>query len=291
MIDETPVTAIIKDLKRIETRNLLFKQGTFKVYIAGARFIPNVLREISRLREITFREVGEGTNHSFDADEFDLHYKHLFIWDEEKQKIVGAYRVGLGDVLYRRYRKNGFYLNDLFKIHSNFSPILQSSMEMGRSFIRKEYQRKPLSLLLLWKGVNEFLRKVNYQYKYLIGPVSISNSFSDLSKDLLVEYITKNHFDAELATMVKPRKRFKYQHKGEGKELRKMKIDDLNLLDGLIGDIEKNRSKVPVLLKKYLKQNAKIIAFNIDPKFNNSLDGFLVMNLDEVPRDTFDLVN
>ncbi len=290
IIEETPLDLILQDIKRAKEKDLLFKQENFCVFMSGAKHIPHVLREISRLREITFREVGEGTNKSFDSDEYDIHYKHLFIWDDEAQKIVGAYRIGLGDVLYRRYKKNGFYLNELFKISKDFTPILRNALELGRSFITLEYQRKPLSLVLLWKGVNEFLRKENYRYKFLIGPVSISNSFSNLSKDLLVDFITKHHFDNELAQYVSPRKRYKFQYEGEAKELRNMGTDDIKVLDGMIADIETSHMKIPVLLKKYLKQNAKIIAFNVDPKFNNSLDGFLVMNVEEVPEDTFEMV-
>ncbi|MCU0423694.1 MAG: lysophospholipid acyltransferase family protein [Bacteroidia bacterium] len=290
IISETPTHLILEDVNRIDKRDLLFTHDTWKIYLSSAKFIPNVLREISRLREITFREVGEGTNHSSDTDEYDLHYKHLFIWDSENQKIVGSYRIGLGDVLFRKYKKQGFYLNELFRIGKEFNPILKQSLELGRSFVAKDYQRKPYSLMLLWKGVNEFLRKENYRYKYLIGPVSISNSFSALSKDLLVDFITKHHFDNKLAQYVKPRKRYKYQYKGEGELLKQMQVDDIKVLDNMIAEIEKSQNKIPVLLKKYLKQNAKIIAFNVDPAFNNALDGFLVMNLSEVPDDTFDMV-
>lgn len=215
IIDETPLELILQDIKRAKERDLICKQDHFCVFMSGAKHIPNVLREISRLREITFRAVGEGTNKSFDSDEYDIHYKHLFIWDDEAQKIVGAYRIGLGDVLYRRYKKKGFYLNELFKISKDFTPILKNSLELGRSFITLEYQRKPLSLMLLWKGVNEFLKKENYKYKFLIGPVSISNSFSNLSKDLLVAFITKHHFDNELAQYVEPRKRYHFTSTGE----------------------------------------------------------------------------
>lgn len=290
IIDETPLDAILMDVERAKHRDLICEQDHYKVFLSGAKHIPNVLREISRLREITFRAVGEGTNKSFDSDEYDIHYKHLFIWDDEANKIVGAYRIGLGDVLYRRYKKKGFYLNELFKISNDFTPILKNCLELGRSFITLEYQRKPLSLVLLWKGVNEFLRKENYRYKYLIGPVSISNSFSNLSKDLLVDFITKHHFDNELAKYITPRKRYDFTYEGEAKELRNMEMGDIKVLDGLIADIETSHQKIPVLLKKYLKQNAKIISFNVDPKFNNSLDGFLVMNVEEVPNDTFEMV-
>jgi putative hemolysin len=242
------------------------------------------------LREITFREVGEGTNQSCDTDEYDLNYKHLFIWDETHKKIVGAYRIGLGDVLHRRYKKKGFYLNELFKIHKDFNPVLKNSLELGRSFITKEYQRKPYSLMLLWKGVLSFLKLHPNRYKYLIGPVSISNSFTSLSKDLLVDFIMKNHFNETLAVHVKPRKKYKYQHKGEGAALKDMSKNDIKALDNMIADIELANTKIPILLKKYLKQNAKIIAFNIDPKFNNSLDGFLVMEVSDIPEDTFEMV-
>jgi putative hemolysin len=290
IIDETPASLIEQDIAQLFEKNLLHSQDGFKVYIAAARYIPSVVREISRLREITFRAVGEGTNQSCDTDEYDLTYKHLFIWDETSKKIVGAYRIGLGDVLYRRYKKKGFYLNELFKLHKDFNPILKNSLELGRSFITKEYQRKPFSLMLLWKGVLAFLQQHQGRYKYLIGPVSISNSFSTLSKDLLVDFIRKNHFDNNLAEFVKPRKKYRFQHKGEGSALKDMSKNDIKVLDNMISDIEVDQTKIPVLLKKYLKQNAKIIAFNIDPKFNNSLDGFLVMEVSDIPEETFEMV-
>jgi putative hemolysin len=290
IIDPVSTELLALDIKRIEPKDLLFEQGEYKLFISGAKQIPNILREISRLRELTFRAVGEGTNKSFDSDEYDIHYKHLFIWDAKAQCVVGAYRIGLGDVLYRRYKKKGFYLNDLFKISKDFTPILKSSLELGRSFIREEYQRKPLCLMLLWKGVNEFIKSQPNRYKHLIGPVSISNTFSDLSKDLLVDFIRKHHFDKELAKMVEPRKRYIFKHKGEAKELRNHTGEDVKVLDTMISEIETSGQKVPVLLKKYLKQNARIIAFNVDPKFNNSLDGFLVMNLEEIPDETFEMV-
>jgi putative hemolysin len=291
IIEDTPIAHLLDDLNYIKEKGLLFMQDQFGVYISSARFIPSILREISRQREITFRAVGEGTNLSCDTDEFDLHYKHLFIWDHKANKLVGAYRIGLGDVLYRRYKKKGFYLHQLFKIKKDFAPILKNSLELGRSFIVIEYQKKPLSLMLLWKGVNMLLKQEKYKYKYLIGPVSISNSFTGLSKDLLVDFIMKNHFDNNLAKMVKPRKKYVYQYKGEAKALKDMSAGDIKVLDSMIADIETSHAKIPVLLKKYLKQNAKIIAFNIDPKFNNALDGFLVMDLQNVPQDTFEMVS
>jgi putative hemolysin len=160
------------------------------------------------LREITFREVGEGTNKATDLDEYDIYYHHLFIWDTEAKMIVGAYRIGLGDEIFYGVGKKGFYINELFKLKEQFTPVLKKSLELGRSWIRKEYQTKPLPLFLLWKGILKFVID-NPRYRYLIGPVSISNSFSQFSKSLIVDYINRNHFDHEMAQYVKPRKKFK----------------------------------------------------------------------------------
>jgi putative hemolysin len=290
IIEPTDEALLLSDINNLFPENRLVQQGNLSVYFSGAKHIPHILREISRLREITFREIGEGTNQSCDTDEFDVHYKHLFIWDHQENKLVGAYRIGKGDVLYKRYKKKGFYLNELFKLSSEFTPILKNSLELGRSFIVKEYQKSPHSLLLLWKGISEFIKLQEGKYEYLIGPVSISNRFSKLSKDLLVDFIRKNHFDESLSKLVTPRKRYTYQYKGEAKELKNIVHNDIKLIDGLIADIESSQLKVPVLLKKYLKQNAKIIAFNIDPKFNQSLDGFLVMKIKSIPTDTLEMV-
>ncbi|MES2656785.1 MAG: GNAT family N-acyltransferase [Bacteroidota bacterium] len=290
IIDAIDQSDLLSDIKNVAD-DCVYKHDNFEVYISNAYSIPNVLKEITRLREITFRAVGEGTNRSFDTDEFDLYYKHLFIWDTQANALVGSYRLGLGDDLFKQFGKKGFYLSNLFKLKKTFNPILKQSIELGRSFIVQEYQRKPLSLMLLWKGINEFLKQNKGRYNYMIGPVSISNQFSNLSKDLLVAYIRHNHFDKQMSKMVKPRKKFKYQYKSEDKNLLLSKhIDDIKLLDNFIGDIEQNQLKIPVLVKKYLKLNAKIIAFNIDPKFNNSLDGLLILNINEIPDEAFDMV-
>ena len=278
------------DIERIKSKGFLCEQGHLKVYVSGAKFIPNILMEIARLREITFRQVGEGTNLSCDKDEFDIHYRHLFIWDEKEKRIAGAYRLGMGNILYRRYKKKGFYLNTLFKMKVELADLLKDSIELGRSFVVKEYQKKPFTLMLLWKGIIELVKRESYPFKYLIGPVSISNHFNSLSKDLLVDYIQKNHFNRDLAKLVEPRHKYKFKHKGEGAELRLHGSNSMLELDQLIEDIEVDKKKIPVLLKKYIKQHAQIIAFNVDPKFNHALDGFLVMEINNIPEDTFEMI-
>lgn len=260
----------------------VWSEKNYEVYISPSPNIPNILKEIGRLREITFREVGEGTNKKIDLDRYDIYYHQLFIWDKEAEMIVGAYRIGKGDDIFYSLGKKGFYVDELFKINSKFEPYLKKSLELGRSWIRKEYQQKPLPLFLLWKGIISFLAS-NPQFKYLIGPVSISNNFSNFSQSLIVNYITQNHFDQEMAQWVKPRKRFKADIPKVDTELLLDSKDSLKDLDNLISDIELSKMKMPVLLRQYIALNGKIICFNIDPKFSDSLDGFLVVDVENIP--------
>ncbi len=260
----------------------VWTEKSYEVYICPTSSIPNIIKEIGRLREITFRAVGEGTNKQTDLDEYDIYYNHLFIWDTDTKMIVGAYRIGNGDEIFYSRGKRGFYTAELFKIKEQFYPILRRSLELGRSWIRKEYQLKPLPLFLLWKGILKYLLE-NPHYRYLIGPVSISNSFTKFSKSLIVDYISTHYFDHDLAQYVKPRKAFKVDFSKIDKDLLLEPNDSLKDLDSLISEIETSHMKVPILLRQYLALNARIICFNIDPKFSDSLDGFLVVDMEKIP--------
>jgi len=268
----------------------LYENKEYQVFWATSGMIPNLLYEIGRLREITFREVGEGTGKNIDLDEFDLYYRHLFIWDKENKCLVGAYRLGMGKEILSRYGKRGFYLNSLFKLKKGFRPILEHSIELGRSFIVKKYQLKPLSLFMLWKGILYFILK-NPDYRYLIGPVTISGAFSNQSKFLMTSFIKHHFFDTQLACLVEPRKEYIPKivpSDADLEVLEKVTKKDIKKLDKIIAEIEIGNFRIPALLKKYLSQNARIIAFNVDPKFNDSLDGLLIMDLFNVPFDTIE---
>ncbi len=282
-----------KNLLIAEVANLggfrVWEEKNYQVYITPTVNIPNILREIGRLREITFREVGEGSNKKIDLDNYDIYYNHLFIWDKEAQMIVGAYRIGKGDEILNMMGKRGFYISELFKIKEPFYPILRQGIELGRSWVRKEYQLKPLPLFLLWKGILKYLLE-HPKYRYMIGPVSISNNFSKFSKSLMIDYITKNHFDYELAHYVKPKNKFKADLSPIDTDLLIENSGTLKDLDSLIGDIESSHMKIPVLLRQYLNLNAKIICFNIDPKFSDCLDGFLVVDTHKIPADILEKV-
>ena len=285
IVGETSVELLKKEIAGIPDK-LIMSEKNYDVYLSGSASIPNIVNEIGRLREITFREVGEGTNNKIDLDEYDVYYNHLFIWDREAEKLVGAYRVGKGDEIYYRYGSKGFYISNLFKIKSGFHPIMKAGLELGRSFIRKEYQQKALPLFLLWKGLLAFLIK-NPEYRYMFGPVSISNNFSKLSKHLIIEFINHNCFDEQLAKVVVPKKKFNVNLPEYDSQVLLKNKSTIKSLDSLISEIEKDHNKVPVLLRQYIQLNAKIIGFNVDPKFNDAIDGFLVLDIKNIPEDTF----
>ncbi len=288
IVAETEQNLLIKEVETLQDYKV-WEEKNYQVYISPTASIPYLLREIGRLREITFREVGEGTNKKIDLDNYDIYYHHLFIWDKELNRLVGAYRIGRGDEILDTMGRRGFYLSELFKIKEPFYPILRQGIELGRSWIRKEYQQKPLPLFLLWKGILKYLID-NPRYRYMFGPVSISNSFSKFSKSLIVDFITKNHFDYELAHYIRPKNKFKADLTAVDKDLLVESSETLKDLDSLIGDIESTHIKIPVLLRQYLNLNAKIICFNIDPKFSDCLDGFLLVDTHKIPAEILEKI-
>lgn len=285
-ISEPISSEILKqEFDSIRSEFELFSTKNYSVICAPTFRMPKIFTEIGRLRELTFRKVGEGTNKSTDIDQYDFYFHHLFIWDTEKDSIVGAYRIGKGKEILSIYGITGFYISSLFHIKNSFSPILSQSLELGRSFITEEYQKRPLSLFLLWKGIMVFLLK-NPEYRYLIGPVSISNDFSRFSKSLIVSFIRKYFSDEELSAHIEPRKAFivKADKVIDSGIFIDNAESDINKIEKIIMDIEPGY-RLPVLLKKYLEINGRIIAFNIDPAFNYCLDGLLILDLYRTPAD------
>lgn len=270
------------ELLSISDTNRIGQQGDFDIYLAKAKKIPLAIREIGRLREITFRKVGEGTNNQLDLDEYDLHYLHLFIYDREKRKIAGAYRLGDGKYIMETIGKKGFYIQSLFKINYKFKTYLEKSLELGRSFVVEEYQNQRLPLFLLWQGIIYYISNSPY-LKYIIGPVSISSTYSGISRSIIVAYIMKHQWDFNLAKFIKPKTAFKTDFENLDYEvLLEATGNSIKLLDDIIDDIDPTHSKVPVLLKKYFSKQAKIIGFNLDPEFNDALDGFMLTEIDKI---------
>jgi putative hemolysin len=288
IVDPVDPELILSDLIKLDEEYFLFSNGSFSVYCAPFSSIPNIIREIGRLREITFREVGEGTNKNIDLDPFDIYYHHLIIWDNINRRIAGAYRIGKGKDIFDQYGKKGFYTSSLFRIKKGFNQVLEKSFELGRSFIIKEYQRHPLALFILWKGILWYLMK-NPGYQYLIGPVSISNDFSRRSKSLIVQFMKENYFDSSFSIFIDPRNKFKIPNKmmNMNRSILENVDDSIKTLDLYINELQPSLS-IPVLMKKYLQMNGRIIGFNIDPEFSNCLDSLMLVNIADIPFELLD---
>lgn len=274
----------IEKLRQNDCRVLQSKN--YEVFLARPQDIPFILNEIGRQREITFRAVGEGTNKAIDLDKFDACYHHLFLWDDAEKTLVGAYRMGLGAEIFKKYGINGFYLQDLFRFEPELYDMMEKSIEMGRAYIIKEYQQKPMPLFLLWKGIVHTTLRYP-EHKFLIGGVSISNQFSNFSKALMIEFMKSHYWDPYVAQYVRPKKEFKVKLKDADKEFVFDETKaDLNKFDKLINELEPGSLRLPVLIKKYIKQNAKMVAFNVDPLFNHSVDGLMYIKISDLPEST-----
>ncbi len=286
IIDETPKEDLIKEIEVLkENDKMMFSNGNYEVFFATYDDIPSIMREIGRQRELTFRAVGEGSNLPFDLDEYDRHYHHLFLWDSAAQELVGAYRMALGVDVMKKHGIDGFYTASLFEFDQELQPFFRKVIEMGRAYIRQDYQQKPLPLFLLWRGIVHVCMR-NPEHKFLMGGVSISNKFSEFSKSMMIEFMRSHYYDSAVAQYVHPRNEFKVRLKDREKSLFLDDIEaDLNKLDKFIDDLEPEM-RMPVLIKKYIKQNAKVIAFNVDPSFNDAIDGLMYIRISDLPEST-----
>lgn len=257
--------ALHLEIERLPSRCLLESAGDLRVYLADASQIPYSLREIGRLRELTFRDAGEGTGHALDLDSFDRHYRHLFVWNAAKREIVGAYR------LHPAEATANLYTHTLFHFDERFLQAMGPAVELGRSFIRSEYQKGFTPLLLLWKGIGKFIA-ANPRYKTLFGPVSVSNQYQAISRDLMIGFLEQRESVGEWTGLVRPRRAPRTGHA-------EVCCNDLEELSEVISDIEPSRAGIPILLRQYLKLGGKLLGFSVDPEFSNALDGLIIVNL------------
>ena len=268
--------------------NLLSQSGDYTVYYATAKDIPFLIMELGIAKEETFRLVGEGTGMSMDLDTFDDYYIHLILWNHKDNQLAGAYRLGQSDKILKKYGKKGLYTSSLFKFSSKFFKKIGPSLELGRSFVRAEYQKSFTPLLLLWKGIGEYITR-NPKYSVLFGPVSISNEYTTLSQKLLMDFLLAHHANKKLRNNAKPRNKVKF------KKIQK-NISDISFLNNskfdevssVISELEADGKSAPILLKQYLKLGGSIVQFNRDPIFSNVLDALIVVDLKVTPSSSLE---
>jgi putative hemolysin len=282
--DQAPVAAPVAasllqaEIEALPAEQRLVESGHYQIQYAGAAQIPWCLQEIGRLREVTFRAVGEGTGKASDIDLFDAYYLHLFLWDRESRAIVGAYRMGLADEILTRYGERGLYTRSLFRYGPRLLQTLNPAIELGRSFVRGEYQRSFSPLLLLWRGISQFILR-SPQYAVLFGPVSISNSYAPISRQLMVEYLRAHNSEAKLARHVRPRRPFRAARAKISNEVEVADLKDIEHLSRVIARIEHDSKGIPILLKQYLKLGGRLLGFSADDQFSDALDGLIMVDL------------
>lgn len=279
---EPVATALIQaEVAQLPPENVLVTSRDTQVVFARAEQIPWTLREIGRLREIAFRAVGEGTGNSRDLDRYDNHYVHMFAWDSARGTIIGAYRLGHVDEILRKHGRSGLYTHSLFSYGAPLLRALGSALELGRSFIVPEHQRNFGALLLLWKGIAQYVAQ-HPRYRVLFGPVSVSAEYRPHSQALLVDYLKRTSFDRQLAQLIRPRRPFRRTHSLAALSGDLAVLGDLDGLSELMTKIEPDGKGVPVLLRQYLKLGAKVIGFNVDANFSDVVDGMIVVDLARV---------
>lgn len=280
-IDENKLEREILDLP---SSSLLLEQSDFSVYCVPSQSIPYLMQEIGRIREQSFRLVGEGSGLACDLDEYDLYYHQLFVWHKKNKEVVGAYRLGLVDELIAEHGLDGLYSRSLFHYDQAFIDTLDHSIELGRSVVAPKYQKNLYSLLMLWKGIASFA-SLNPKYTHLFGPVSISNDYSHVSRQLMAATLSIHHYDEQKATLVRPSTPLRTSGQVFWQTNLLSSLASVPLLSKVLARIEQGKG-LPVLLRQYLGMNGKLVCFNVDPAFNDALDGLIVVNLKQVPLKT-----
>ena len=253
----------------------LIENEELDVYCAPFSSLGAIMEQIAIAREVAFRSVGEGTGLSNDSDRFDPHYLHLFLWDKLKQRIAGAYRIGLVDEIVAKHGIKGLYSRSLYKYDDSFIRQLGAAIEMGRSFIHPDYQRRAVSLNLLWRGIGQILVQ-RPKYHTLFGSVSISREYSDLARALIADTMLENFKANEFEQLVKPITPHVILNRVWSKEFL-AELTNIKMLGKLIGRCDPGKA-VPVLLRHYLALNGKLVCFNVHSGFNNSLEGLIIVD-------------
>jgi len=272
-----------------------------KIFLYRYHAESPVMNEIGRLREESFRLIGEGTGQTRDIDQYDLYYMHIVLWDEQDLEIVGAYRLcstNRSGVLPGRIGSSSsnelsgvesrhLYTSSLFEYTDSAESILKAGLELGRSFVQPKYWGSR-SLEYLWYGISAFLRR-HPEYRYLFGAVSISNTLSTPAKDILIRYyqryygstseqssqaaVCKRPYKIEAASRARIDALFDAQDRKEAFTTLKKQLRYLGFA-------------VPVLYKQYAELSkpggTQFLGFNIDPDFNDCVDGLVVVDINQM---------
>ncbi|MCK9211638.1 MAG: lysophospholipid acyltransferase family protein [Ignavibacteriaceae bacterium] len=253
-----------------------------KVYLlSNNKLFPDVIKEIARLREVTFRKIGEGTGKKLDTDPYDAYYHHIVLWDEENLEIMGAYRVGVGSEIIEKYGTSGFYSSTLFNYSEQFLYHIPYSIELGRSFIQAKYWNTN-ALDYLWMGIGAFL-VANPKVQFLFGPVSLTNNYPAEVKEMIVFFYEKWY--GNTFSLVNAKNKFNIREE-QRKNL--STIFSSNNYKEELKLFKQNLRyfgmSIPPLYKQYTALcepgGAQFLDFGVDPDFQNCIDGFILIDID-----------
>jgi len=273
-------SVLLRELQSLPADALLETAGKMRVYALSSRQAPRVVREIGRLREITFRASGEGTGKARDLDRFDAYYTHLVLWNDARQEIAGAYRICNVQNVLHRYGMRGLYTATLFRFQPKFFAKVGPALELGRSFIALDYQRQYAPLLVLWKGIGSYIVR-HPETPILFGAVSISADYSMASREVLTSYLSAHTVSAELLKLLKPKNPPRASSEGMEEPEMFSRVFSLDDISDWVSMFESDGKGVPVLVRHYMKLGGKFLGFNVDAKFSNVLDGLLLVDLRE----------
>ena len=283
-IQQPVATAVHSELLQHEIESLpadrgLAENAEFAVYHANAREIPNLLLEVGRVRELTFRRAGEGTGKRRDLDSFDAYYRHVLLWSKTKRELVGGYRAGSTSEILAERGLAGLYTSTLFRYDESLFQKLGPALELGRSFVRPEYQRQYAPLLLLWKGIAHLVA-TRPEIPVLFGAVSISNDYNEASREMIYRFFEARMMEDDLAGLIEPRRPFRpgFLRRWDCRSMCRA-LRDLDELSQPITDIEADGKGLPILLRQYAKIGGRLLGFNVDRNFSNVLDGLVVVDL------------
>ena len=270
-----------QEIESLPAESLLLERDGVQVRVTPSAKIPNLLREIGRLREVTFRQAGEGSGKAIDMDHYDEKYLHLFTWHVSEKRIIGAYRLGITKDILSQQGDRGLYSNSLFRLSPTALKELGDGLELGRSFIRLEDQRERHGLPLLWKGILRYVVQ-NPKIRKLFGCVSICSEYQQASVDVMVNYLEKHRKLSGSESWTSPVT--PYFPKKSSTWCRDIDIGDPEELSQVIAMLEPDGKGIPTLLRHYLRCGARILSFNIDREFSNVIDGLVVVDLDRADR-------
>lgn len=281
-----PAQAIRADIRRVR-EHLLFASGDYEVYLLRSADAPSLMQELYRLREITFRAVGEGTGLPLDTDVYDAYYRQMILWNVPNGEIAGAYRLGFGPEIMKEYGIEGFYTASLFKFQPQAADLLGQSIELGRSFVAPKYQREifPLKMLLAGLAVSSLSCP---SARYYMGPVSMSAAMPHYYQTLAVHYILRDFALPGAAAMVGCTHPFVPDPACQNPDelLSDVPVADIDAFDHKLAQLSGNEHRLPVLFRKYFSCSARVACFNVDPLFSNSLDGLIFLAHSTYPKNT-----